>query len=308
MFPTLSEEECVKAFDWVIKNDKECAIIIDGYDQAEWTMSKQPPKVSLNTKLFINEIVANLCTKHFLPESSIIITSRPHTMITLPKELRPETTIMLQDFLFETMKELFFAIAGSSAETLWKTLNANAPHLLSFCQNPLMLLFVIRAFMNASDDVANIKTMTAAFTSVLEDLRYSSHSRHDDIHVIMKQIARIAFKRTECHSVMIRAADLSVENLSVSTVQDLIIAMYGGKREGSKVFDGDTKLFFSHQTLQEYFAALYIAKEMYFSQFKDFVYSDLFRPHWGVVRRFLCGFLINVKEKPSKSVFYTSFV
>jgi len=147
--------------------------------------------------------------------------------------------------------------------------------------------------------------MTAVFTSVLEDLRYSIHSRHDDIYEIMERIARIAFKRTECRSVVISEKDLSIESLNVSTVQDLIIAIYGGKREGSKVFDGDTKLFFSHQTLQEYFAALYIAKEMSFSQFKDFVYWDLFRPHWNVVRRFLCGFLLSIKDKPSKSILHT---
>jgi len=306
MFPNLTEEECVEAFEWIIKNDKSCAIIIDGYDQAEWTMSKQPPKVSLNTKLSISEIVANLCTKHFLPGSTFIITSRPHSMITLPKELRPDVTIMLQDFAFETMKRLFFVLAGSTAEAIWKTINRNAPQLLTFCQNPLMLLFVLRAFMSSRDDVTNIKTMTATFTSVLEDLRYSSHSRHDDIHMIMERIARIAFKRTECHSVVITEKHLESENLSVSNVQDLIIAMYGGKREGSKVFDGDTKLFFSHQTLQEYFTALYIAKEMSYPKFKDFVYSDLFRPHWDVVRRFLCGILVNIDQKTSKSLIFNS--
>ena len=302
MFPNLTEEECAKAFDWIIKNDQDIAVIIDGYDQAEWKMTKTPAKVSLNNKLSIRDIVANMCTKHFLPDSTFIITSRPHTMITLPKELRPQVTIMIQDFSFETMKTLFFALAGSAAEFSWKTLNANAPHLLSFCQNPLMLLFVLRAVLNSLEDVANIKTMTAVFTAVLDDLRYSSHSRHDDIHVIMEQLARIAFKRTRSHSVVITTKDLAAENLSVAAVQDLIIALYGGKQEGSKVFDGDTKLFFSHQAIQEYFSALYVAKEMSYTNFKEFVYADLFRPHWNVVRRFLYGILVNVKQKPSKLI------
>ena len=300
MFPKLTEKECEEAFEWIVKNDQQCAIIIDGYDQAEWTMTKNPPKVALHIKLHVSDIVANLCTKHFLPGSTFIVTSRPHSMITLPKELRPDVTIMLQDLSFETMKELFFALAGSSAESIWIKLNANAPQLISFCQNPLMLFFVLRAFMNPSDNVENIKTMTGAFTNVLEDLRYSNHSRHDDIHTIVERIERIAFNRTQCHSVVITTKDLAAENLSVSDVQDLIIAMYGGKKEGSKVFDGDTKLFFSHQTLQEYFAALFIAKEMSYAKFKEFVYTDLFRPHWDVVRRFLCGILVNMKQIPSK--------
>ena len=295
MFPNLSENECAEAFEWITKNDNQCAIIIDGYDQAEWTMTKNPAKMSLNSKLIISDLVSNLCTKHFLPRSTIIITSRPHSMITLPTELRPDITIMLQDFSFETMKKLLFALAGSSAESIWSALNINAPQLLSLCQNPLMLVFVLRAFMNSSGDVSNITSMTSAFTKVLEDLRSSSHSRHDDIHTIVEQIARIAFARTQCHSVVITTKDLEKENLSVSVVQDLIIAIYGGKG-GSKVFDGDTKLFFSHQTLQEYFAALYIAKEMSYAKFKEFVYADLFRPHWDVVRRFLCGILMNSKS------------
>ena len=300
MFPHLSEEERVKAFDWIVRNDKDVAIVIDGYDQAEWRLTINPPKLSMNSKLSISNLVANLCNKHFLPGSTFIITSRPHTMITLPKELRPQVTIMLQDFSFENTKKLFFALAGSAAESAWKTLNVNAPHLLSFCQNPLMLSLVLRSFTNFSGDTASIKTMTAVFTNVLEDLRYSSHSRHDDIHVIMEQLARIAFKRTQSHSVVITTKDLEAENLSVAAVQDLIIALYGGKREGSKVFDGDTKLFFSHQTLQEYFSALYIAKEMSYSDFKEFVYADLFRPHWDVVRRFLYGILVNSDLKRSK--------
>ena len=300
MFPALDERECTEAFEWIIKHDQECIIIMDGYDQAEWAITKNPPKVSLNAKLCINDLVANLCKKHFLPGSILIFTSRPHSMITLPVEVRPQITIMLQDFTFETMKEIFFALAGLSAESLWNKLNDNAPHLLSFCQNPLMLRFVLRASLNSRGDVADIKTMTNAFTNVLDDLRYSDHSRHDDIHTITKQLSRIAFHRTERHSVVITTTDLASENLSISAVQDLIIALYGGKEGGSKVFDGDTKLFFSHQTLQEYFAASYIATEMSLAQFKTFVHDDLFRPHWGVVRRFLCGLLIGKKREPSE--------
>ena len=296
MFPALDERECTEAFEWIVKNDQECTIIMDGYDQAEWAITKNPPKVSLNAKLCINDLVANLCKKHFLPGSILIFTSRPHSMITLPKEVRPQITIMLQDFTFETMKEVFFALAGSSAESLWNKLNDNAPHLLSFCQNPLMLRFVLRASLNSRGDVADIKTMTNAFTNVLGDLRYSNHSRHADIHTITKQLSRIAFHRTECHSVMITTEDLETENLTLSAVQDLIIALYGGKEGGSKMFDGDTKLFFSHQALQEYFSACYIAKDMPLTQFKAFLRRDLFRPHWDVVRRFLCGLLIGAER------------
>ena len=190
-FPELDDATCEYVWEWVKKNQKKCLLLFDGMDQADWSFNKNAPKVSYDTPQSVSDLIANLCCKHFLRKVKLIFTSRPHSVIALPESLRPDATILLGDLPYESMKKLFYAYSGKSADKLWKHLSESAPVVFSLCFNPLLLQLVIAAGLNPSKNVGEINTTTRVFSTVLENLRCSNHAKHQDITLLMGQVSRL---------------------------------------------------------------------------------------------------------------------
>ena len=157
-YPDLRDDKdlCSNIFEWVKQNQNEVAIIIDGYDQSEWELNpeapchadEQPQSLDLISKPpKVEDLVSNLCIKRYLRDAHLIITSRPHSVLTIPEILRPKVTLFVRDLRFEGMKKLFFAFAQNHAQEIWDTINTGARQLLGFCLNPMMLQFCVQAFL-----------------------------------------------------------------------------------------------------------------------------------------------------------------
>ena len=292
-FPDFDREKCSLVFQWVKKNQDKVAIIIDGYDQAEWELNRRAPSETYDTPQRIENLISCLCNRHFLPKARLVITSRPHSVISMPSILRPNLTLFLRDLSFKDMKTLFFSFAQEHADQLWKKINTAAPQLISFCLNPMMLQFCIQASLRPSEAVGDITTVTRIFATVIENIRRCDHVTID-IQQITTQLGKIAFDATKNSTVLITVSQLQRENLAVKEVQDLVIAVQGYLGITSRVFEGDTKLYFSHQSLQEYFTAMHIVKELSFAEFYDVINQDLFTSRWSMVRKFVCGLLVDM--------------
>ena len=296
-FPDLDGYKRSLVFEWVKKNQEQVAIIIDGFDQAEWNLNSKAPKHGYETKQRIENLVSSLCNRHFLSNVRLVITSRPHSVISMPPSLRPDLTLFLRDLTFADMKTLFFTFAQDQGETLWNKINTTAPQLISFCLNPMMLQFCIQASLRPSARVGEITTVTRIFATVIENLRRCDHVTID-IEKITEQLGKIAFDATVNCTVLITITQLQKENLVVEEVQDLVIAVVavqGFLGFSSRIFEGDTKLYFSHQSLQEFFAATHIVKKLPFGDFYDVIEKFLFTPRWSMVRKFVSGLLIDMK-------------
>jgi len=292
-FPDFDRHKCSLVFRWVKENQDKVAVIMDGYDQAEWELSKRAPREAYDTPQRIENIASSLCNRHFLPDIRLVITSRPHSVISMPPSLRPELTLFLRDLTFKDMRTLFYTFAHGNGDRLWKKINTAAPQLISFCLNPMMLQFCIQAFLRPSKIVGEITTVTRIFATVIENLRRSDYVTID-IQLITTQLSKIAFDATKNSTVLITVTQLQSESLNVKEVQDLVIAVQGYLGITSRVFEGDTKLYFSHQSLQEYFTAMHIVKQLPFTDFYDVIEQDLFTPRWSMVRKFVCGLLVDM--------------
>ena len=303
-FPDLSVEECEQLFTWIKNNQLQCVIIMDGFDQAEWVLSKAPPRKRYEDPQSITNIIASLFKKFFLPHVRLVVTSRPHAIMSLPNALRPDAVYLLQDLSLVDMKTLFYSLAGIESDRLWNELNIKAPQLVSVCQCPLILLLYIRSALNPSENIGEVTTMTRIFATVLENLRRSDNTRHDDINVIQSQLARLAYNATKKGTVLITSKELEEEGLTSSDVQDLVITVQGYRGRTCKVFEGDHNLYFSHQSFQEYLSAVYICSQMSLEEFESFVKSELSDHKWSVVRRFVFGLLVDIKSSEGINFLY----
>nr|XP_026690615.1 uncharacterized protein LOC101242293 isoform X2 [Ciona intestinalis] len=301
--PELDQHTRDLAFEWVMKNQSKCSIMLDGYDQARWAMKENPPKVSYVTKSCVSDVISNLCCGNFLPMTQVLVTSRPYMMLPLPIRLRPHTTVYIQDLNFNDMRVLFHRIAGAKAEVLWDTINKNAPQLLSLCLNPLMLNYTVNAYLSQEDTKIDvITTSTQLFSTVLEMLRRSKHTKHADITNLREKLGQIAYKATRAGTVLITDREMKAQGLDASLVQDVMVCVMGYRGCTDKLYDDDTLLCFSHQCLQEYLSAHHIVFDMAFGDFKKFVKEKLDTDHWAVVRRFVSGLLIDNKRYKEKRV------
>ncbi|CAK8687543.1 unnamed protein product [Clavelina lepadiformis] len=316
-FPELDDATCEYVWEWVKKNQKKCLLLFDGMDQADWSFNKNAPKVSYDTPQSVPDLIANLCCKHFLRKVKLIFTSRPHSVIALPESLRPDATILLGDLPYESMKKLFYAYSGESADKLWKDLSESAPVVFSLCFNPLLLQLVIAAGLNPSKNVGEINTTTRVFSTVLENLRCSNHAKHQDITLLMGQLSEVAYKATMRSSVVITRDDLKTVGLKPDEIQDIVVGIYAHFTATSRVFDGHVKYFFAHQLYQEFFTAKHMISKLSLIEFKGLVDNQLFSSEkWSVIRRFICGLLVDLMKGMSRQcqirmlslLYYNSFI
>ncbi|CAK8684898.1 unnamed protein product [Clavelina lepadiformis] len=300
-YPDLEKKVCDEAFRWIVHNQKQCAFIFDGIDQAEWTLKEKVPRQDYDTPLPVADLVSNLCNKRFLPDAHLVFTSRPHSVIFLPKSCRPDATYLLGDLTYDCTKELFYSYAGDQAGSMWEALESHAPHLISLCSNPLMIQLVVASCLNPSSKFGNILslscksfTQTRVFATVLDNLKRCNNTRHKNIEELSAQIGRVAFQATKNSTVIITTDQLRKEGLSTEKVQDIIITFHSRKGITSKVFEGDTKMIFCHQTFQEYYTGYHVTHSMSIQDFLALVKGQLFTYRWAMVRRFVCGQLVDL--------------
>ncbi|XP_076812008.1 uncharacterized protein LOC143458976 isoform X1 [Clavelina lepadiformis] len=299
-YPELDKKTSFNAFAWVKKNGHKCTFVFDGLDQAEFKLNEKPPEQDYDTPCKVEDLFSNLCCGHYLSRSDIIITSRPHSLLFLTQNMRPVTTYQLDDLAFHDMKTLFWAYAGGDADELWRKLNSEARHLLRLCRNPLLLQLVISAGLDPSSKVGEMFTLTRLFESLKDNLKYSKNVQ--DVEILMskellRSIAKLAYRATSKGTVVITVDQLKDVGLDPSKVHDIIVQLFTCKDFTNcfRVFDGNTRLYFSHQSFQEYFAAYHIVYNMMKDEFEKFVEERLFKDHWAVVRRFVCGFLLDLE-------------
>nr|CAB3260250.1 uncharacterized protein LOC100175027 [Phallusia mammillata] len=293
--PELDDKTKENAFQWMIENQDKCVFVLDGFDQATMSLAKMKAcNESYDKALKIEQLLANLCCKKFFKDSLLIFTSRPHSILKIPSELRPDVTVHVDDLSTENMKKLFCALAGDKADDLWDLFSTTTPQLLSLCHNPLLLQFIIFAVLHK--DLSKVKTVTEVFQTVLEQLRYSEHVHNRDITKLWKPLGKMAYDGMHVETVVFTIESLG--GLKAADVQDVIIVFARSLGfPAQRLFEGDQLFYFSHQTLQEIFAAKYICEFMSDEEFNEIIPEVAKGDHWSMVRRFLCGLLFGDKKR-----------
>ncbi|XP_076813088.1 protein NLRC5-like isoform X2 [Clavelina lepadiformis] len=296
MFPGHSEEFYSTCFSWMQKNADKIVLILDGLDQAQYSLEKISPKINYNACVPVKDLVFNLCRKHFFPSSLLIITSRPHAVLYLPEPARPQVTYALGDLGLEDTKELFLAFAD---EDLWRKINTTSTQMLSMCRNPLMLQMIISSNIYPSEDIGDASTPTRLFATVMKNLAQSGYIRNPEgLDELVKRLRVLAFEATKHAQVILTAKQLRNAGVNLATIHDIVVQLHThGLSVNNCLFEGNTKFFFCHQTFQEHLTASYVVYGMPVEEFQDFVETLLFQEHWTVVKRFVCGLLFDLESK-----------
>jgi len=294
-YPSLDSETCKDAFTWIKQNQKDCCIILDGLDQVSWSFENvNVQQGAYDTPLAPQQLIANLMGHKFLPDVHLLLTSRPYALIPVAKSLRPEKIFRLEDLATGDMERIFSAAIGDETEKCWRNLNTEAPLLFELCHNPLLLTFLITSMQpDRQIKVTVVPTMTEMFNTLLHRLRHYPHWHSSTEHdLLCQKLSRLAYGVTKRCTVFFNSEDLKKKNLNQKEVQGLTISTAGYGEGSEKLFElKDSKLYFVHQTWQEYFAAFYLSNHMNEKDFSETVDDIIGDTKWLMVRRFLCGLL-----------------
>ena len=291
-------EKCKKVFFWLLSNQSKCLLVLDGLDQAQLDLSKEPAHEEHSERLNVSTIIACLFKKIFLPQVRIIVTSRPHALLPLHHSLRPDNIYQVQGLSPEDTRTLLRCFAGERFEDLSLKLKQLGPELEDMCRCPLLLQMFFLSQMKPSRSIGEATTITRIFATVLESLQRSKNSRTDfqKVHVKLARLAHNTFIKNQ---IMITWAEVKKEDLEENEINDLIIIIPGYEGICFKMLDSDKTLFFSHQLFHEYYCAWHVCN-MTDDDFRRTLEEAKYDHNFDAVKKFIYGLVCDINESQSE--------
>lgn len=285
------------AYDWMRKNNSKVILFFDGLDQATWTIDESDENdIGPHTRSSTSTIMYNLFSRHLLPKSRIVVSSREFKASALPFQARPQKIFTLNGFSTEDAEKLFnVLVTRDMHENPWMKLSESLSSLQHILTIPMFLIFAVLVYKDCSGFIPS--NVTELIAKILDQLTRSPNVLEKrNIYEIISKLKGLAHSGMKRGQVVFSDLDLSNHELKAENVRDLLFTVPAPNRLRHHLFKGDLMLFFCHQSLQEFLSACYIT-ELPYECFKTFVQSHFSSGQWSVVRRFVSGILRSYSMK-----------
>ena len=251
--------------------------ILDGFDELPKTLQMEG-------------YLLNLIRGTVLPESTVLVTSRPSATAKLLTTCSPQKRIEILGFTQESVEAYATSVFSSEPEVLKKFITYisayNNPAINSLMYIPLNAAIIIQIYRNCKSDSILPHTLTELYTQLcLTILNRFLHNNGPsvgafedlpiDLYWQFLILSKIAFEGMKYEKIVFQALSPKLINLGFL---DAVSALYGG---------GRVSYNFLHLTLQEFFAAYHIAYLGYEGKIVFQYYAGDER--WNVVWQFVAG-------------------
>ena len=250
--------------------------ILDGFDEFPKTLQKEG-------------YLLNLIRGRVLPESTVLVTSRPSATAKLLTTCSPQKRVEILGFTQESVEAYATSVFSSEPEMLtnFKTYisASNNPAINSLMYIPLNAAIIVEIYRNCKSNTILPHTLTELYTqlclTILNRFFNSDPSvgAFEDLpHDLYQQflvLSQIAFEGMKNEEIIFQA--LSPELIHFGFL-DAVSALYGG---------GSVSYNFLHLTLQEFFAAYHISHLGYEGKYLFQQYAS--NERWNVVWQFVAG-------------------
>nr|XP_039267994.1 protein NLRC5-like [Styela clava] len=283
----LSEESLLCGYEWIIENQEKVVFIFDGLDQATWSLIEHHCKINHHERASTATVMYNIVTAHLFPRVQIVITSREHCIASLTAELRPHLIYGLVGLSPDDVKKLFVALLGDIGQQQWDRMCLSSPAIIPLSSVPIFLIY--NAIVQKFNPNNPPDTMTGVMLEIIDVLLQSQHVRDKQV---LHKLKEMAFRAMSVGRVVFTKEELLKFGIDPDSIQDLVIKVPGRTRASHCLLEGTQQICFSHQVIEENFAAMFVS-EMELRDFEEFVEEFIHQNHWSVVRKFVCGILLN---------------
>ena len=247
-----NENQIDIAFSWLLVNQHKITIVLDGLDQARFSLQKceAPTEIDVHKKYLASELFFMILSRKLLPGVRLILTSRPHSILNFDKAIQPNVVLYLDDLSEDDMKKLIhFYLKCDDVDKIINKLIDKSPRIQQLTYCPLFLRLFCNLYEMAADEIWTIVESTAnLFDELLTRLQHCAHKGSQlDEDEIMTKLSKLAYNKTTQRSVVITQNDLSECRITPNEVQDLMIGVHSNS---NTALVGPSLFYFAHQSIQ----------------------------------------------------------
>ncbi|XP_077976309.1 uncharacterized protein LOC144432106 [Styela clava] len=289
--------------EWLSLNSKHVVLVFDGLDQIKKPFENEYGSIGEDTPAETNTIIANILSGHIYPEMKVLSTSRWHVYWKLPPSLKAASTLALGGWDDETLNLLAEKVFGSEAKRFIYALKEKAQCLVS---NPMFFFYMVRVLKNSEE--SDVGTLTNLMVCVLKLFSTSSHKR-DINRLVLQGFMKLAYHGMIENRFDFTASYIESLNLDMKDMRGLVEMDADTEFVEYVPDDDDMRLRFSHQSIQEILASLYVCN-LGLDEFKKFI-NDNYSFNWfyifrmEVVIKHIFGIILN-KSTSEKAKNYLS--
>ncbi|XP_077967842.1 uncharacterized protein LOC120327160 [Styela clava] len=291
----LSDEYTEAGFRWLIDYRKSILFILDGLDEMRSIPGREHKKIDYNVRASPSCILHNLLCGNLFPNVHILSSARPYTIEHFTAAAAPMRIYALTELEKKDIKTLVksYTPKDSKVNKPWKILEQDYPNLSIMGGIPLNLLYWSTAVLKDTENKCP-DTCVAVMSRYLKCAFDNGESWNVQSVTIMTKVKKLACDSVEKNLSMLKDEVFSEVDLDLADVQQLPI--FHPRSSKLDVNRGKIEEYFAvsftHQTVQEYLAALHIC-EVSLADFVEFTKKHLHNPKHGFIRMVLCGLLFN---------------
>ncbi|XP_077973547.1 uncharacterized protein LOC120338482 [Styela clava] len=289
----LSDEEVTQIIEDIKSNPDGFVFVLDSLDSLQYDLDGVYEYINdLDVKANPEAILWNFFAGNLFPGTRIITSSREHSIRNYKGEVRPQKVIALTGLTKDSIKEIIVGYLGEKEgnETM-QYLKSECPDQLAYCSTPVLLVYTLVALQDGSAKPSTISGITVA---VLQSIMRSGHvakeKSSEEILEIFNKLKVLA--HNGCTEGKVHFAERDFQRVGLDRSDAVSISIITPRGGRGSILQGNDLLFFSHQSLQEMLSALFIC-EMNLVNFTKFVAENLGKPRFLVVRKSLCGVLMD---------------
>ncbi|XP_077970701.1 NACHT, LRR and PYD domains-containing protein 4C-like [Styela clava] len=280
-----SEKSRKYGYEWIIENQEKVVFFFDGLDQATWSLGGHHGKINHKDKASTATVMYNVFTGHLFPRVQKVTSSREHCIAPLTGEPRPQIIYALVGLSPNDVKSLFIALLGKIGQQQWDRVCSTSPAIIPLCSVPVFLIY--NAIVQKFNPENPPDTMTGVMLEILDILLQSPHVRDKQV---LHKLKEMAFRAMSEGRVLFTKDELL--KFGIDSIKDLVIEVPGPTKSSHCLLEGTQQIYFSHQVIEENLAAMFVS-EMGVGDFEVFLENSIHQDHWSVVRKFVCGILLN---------------
>ena len=316
-FPTHHMDD--EVWNHLQKNPKGVLILFDGFDEFKHDenipVAATHPR-SIEDKKPLQILYQWLVTGKILKEASVLTTTRS-TALSGMRHLSFSKRYEILGFSSEQVEEYVYKFAGDekeAGETLWKHISSNM-NLLSLCYVPVNTFIMCTSLLQILqfDSTAGV-TLPSKLTTIYKvavKVFYFKHTKEyrdnffirehlesDDLPLAVEKkfekLGKVAFKG-------INEGKLILEGNEVRGMEDSALFHRLPDRQTDPL-NPESQYCFIHLTMQEFFAARYLANNMSETELRNFVSMNIKNGKWQLVFQFLAGLMEHKNHLPSEII------
>ncbi|XP_032094614.1 NACHT, LRR and PYD domains-containing protein 12-like [Thamnophis elegans] len=298
----------------ILKNERKLLFIIDGFDELRYSFDEAEDSCCSDPwkKEPIKIILRSLFQKKLLPESFLIITTRPIALKKLNRYLEYPHFFQILGFSGEKMEEYFQNFFGDDKDQATQALRFVQQNdtLFTMCVIPLVSWIICTVLKQEMEGGINLQKMPCTLTEIYmlylsSLLKYHHKESEQDVQRKLKNVCSLAAEGIWKQQILFTEEEVMKDNL----VQDDFFPLFLNENNFKRDIHCIKNFSFIHLSFQEFFASLfYVLKggEQHHSEnlntnlrallkrqtFEDpSTKCEYFRSEFAVEFRFLFGFL-----------------